>query len=200
MANERQRIARVLHDTLAQDLSYLRLKLDLVKNQDSLVGILEVQKDLDHMQQVIQSAYDQVRGTLDNLLPDFQKQLNVSLPELAESICKPAEISLNVSNTGHPKPLSSTTKEHVLAITREALLNAVKYSQSNQFDLKIHWCEHELSVELNDHGVGFEPQDSMKENHYGMIFMHENAEAVGAELNIITCKQNGTQVKLKLPC
>jgi signal transduction histidine kinase len=196
---ERKRIARVLHDTLAQDISFLSLKLNFLREQDSLIGILEVQRDLERMQTVAQNAYDQVRGTLDSLVPEVSQNISQAIRILAHAICDPSEIQVNFTNTGQPQLLPAETKRKILNIANEALTNVVKHSGASEVNVNICWSEEQVTFEFEDHGKGFTPEESIKDQHYGLLFMRQRAESINAVLKICSSPNDGTRAVLNLP-
>lgn len=198
-AEERKRIGRVLHDTLLQDLSYLQLKLELLRDKDSLVGIYEVQKDLERMQLVAHNAYSQVRGTMDSLVSDIPKNLSQGIFSMAKSILDPVDIQLNFENVGQEKTLAPETKDKILKIVREACVNAQKHSNSPDVNIKLVWGDARLQIEIEDHGKGCSPDHKVQEQHYGMIFMRERADSIQAALNVVSSPGAGMKICLDVP-
>jgi signal transduction histidine kinase len=175
------------------------MKLDLLREQDSLVGIFELQRDLERMQTVAQSAYDQVRGTLDSLVPEVPKNISQAILILTHAICDPADIKVNFAITGETSALPSETKRKILSIAREVLTNVEKHSGSSEVDVNISWCDNQFSIEIEDHGKGFTPKDCIKDQHYGMVFMRERAKSINADLKISSSPDHGTRAVLTLP-
>ncbi|MEJ2758420.1 MAG: histidine kinase [Anaerolineales bacterium] len=196
---ERKRIGRVLHDTLVQDLSYLQLKIDLLRDQESLVGIYEVQKDLERMQLVAHNAYSQVRGTMDSLVSDIPKNLSQGIFSMAKSILEPANIQLDFENIGKEIKLTPETKDKILKIIREGCVNAQKHSGSPLVNIRLIWGESLLRIEIEDHGKGISSDHPIKDQHYGMIFMQERADAIQADLKMVSEPGSGTKIYLDVP-
>lgn len=196
---ERKRIGRVLHDTLLQDLSYLQLKIELLRDKDSLVGIYELQKDLERMQMVAHNAYTQVRGTMDSLVSDIPKNLSQGIFSMAKSILEPAEIQLNFENIGHEYSLPPKTKDKILKIVREGCVNAVKHSGSPDLNIRLDWHDTLLRIEIEDHGKGSSPDQMIQDQHYGLIFMRERANSIQADLKVASDPGSGMKICLDIP-
>ncbi len=181
---QRQEIAQTLHDTLAQNIGYLRLKLDQLTGENAIREIEAVLRELERMRATADEAYQQVRNTLDALNPTGADNLVSTLVIQARAISQRAGFSLRTSRSGKPQALPAATRQHILYIVREALHNIEKHAQASQVILQILWLDSELIIKITDNGVGFDPQTAAADGHYGLWIMQQRAREIGGTLEI----------------
>lgn len=196
---QRQQIAQNLHDTLAQNISFLRLKLDQLTGEHAIQEIGAVLQELERMRTTADEAYQQVRNTLDELNPAQAVDFSTQMVKHAHTISKRASFSLRSSQVGNPYTLSSTTRQQILYIVREALHNIEKHAQAQQVHLQFLWLENELIIKITDDGVGFDPRTITGEGHYGLWIMQHRAQEIGGTLKIAPAEEHGTEVTLWVP-
>lgn len=197
--NERKRISQNLHDTLGQDISYLRLKLDQLSGEDALWEISSIKKELERMRDIADDAYRQVRATLDDLHPAGQTELTAGLLQQARAAGNRSNFKVRMSTEGAPVDLSPQEKRQVLFICREALNNVEKYASAHEVVFTLKWKRDELKLTLTDDGVGFDPRAARSSGRYGLLIMQERAEEIQATLEIHSRPGRGTQIVLRVP-
>jgi PAS domain S-box-containing protein len=199
MEKERARIARDLHDSLGQSLTYLRLKLDEFTSTSLLPEIEPIRPQLVRMRDVANEAYGIVRGMLAAARPSNATDLATALQAQAQSARNRARFKVNLLNEGQPRPLSPIVQHQVLYIFQEALNNVVRHANARQVGLKLAWSEDSLTVILSDDGCGFDPNTSPPEGHFGLTIMQERAEEIKGFLSITSRPNVGTELTLRLP-
>jgi signal transduction histidine kinase len=199
--NERERIARQLHDTLGQNLAYLRLKLDQMSAENALQEIDVVQQDLERMRDIAYQAHEQIRQALVSLKPDGAAGLNDLLLAQAQAVAEQAAFTLYPHISGVCVPLPSTIQRKIHAIFREALFNVEKHARANNVHHSILWenSTASLTVKLEDDGIGFDPQQTPAEGQFCLLIMRQRAEEINARLTITTAPSQGTLVALHYP-
>lgn len=197
--NERKRISQNLHDTLGQDISYLRLKLDQLSGEDALWEISSIKKELERMRDIADDAYRQVRATLDDLHPAGQTELTAGLLQQARAAGNRSNFKVRLSTEGAPVDLSPQVKRQVLFIYREALNNVEKYASAHEVVFTLKWKKDELKLTLADDGVGFDPRAARSSGRYGLLIMQERAEEIQSTLEIHSRQGRGTQIVLRVP-
>ena len=196
---ERSIIARELHDSLAQSLSYMKMQVArIAKLFEKKAPEEDVREGLEDLQQGMNAAYKHLR----ELLTTFRLKLDAPTLYLAlkttvdefDKMRNDIDVVLDYG-LGHC-PLSANEDIHVLQIIREAMTNAVKHSQSDRIELK---CEqkdgHKTTFSVVDNGIGIS-DNPYKEHHYGLSTMQERAKLVDGELNITSNNGDGTTVSL----
>ena len=196
---ERKRIARNLHDTLGQNLSLLRLKMDQMSTQAAFADIAEIRNDLEQMRAQADEAYQQMRDTLAGLQPGSEQDLETALKAQAEVVAARANFTVEIKRVGKPIRLHPHVSRQVLYICREVLNNIEKHAHAQAVSIALHWCEQNLLLQLRDNGIGFNPNALMTEDSYGFTIMMERAENIQAQLTFHSAPQQGTEIVLRLP-
>lgn len=196
---ERRRIARNLHDTLAQNITYLRLKLDQLSEDASLREIAALQQEIHRMHDVADEAYAQVRQTLLTLRERNQLELLPTIRELAQSVSARTGRDVEVGMNGEPLSLTPVVRHNALNVCREALNNVEKHASGSNASVGLTWYPDRLEIQINDDGPGFDPGTINWDHCYGIGFMYERAQAIGGSLSVHSAAGKGTQVTLSIP-
>lgn len=197
--NIRQRIARDLHDTLGQNISYLRLKLGQLSDDQLDPGRIEFQNELANMLKVADEAYEQVRDTLEELrAPDF-RDLEETVRLYATQVGARTGFFVNVYSSGQPGTMSVRKSRQMMYILREALNNVEKHSYAQNVDIQLLWSEDEFIMTVNDDGIGFHLEEINTEERYGMTIMGERSRAINAKLAVNSTLGEGTEIRLRVP-
>ena len=197
---ERQRLARYLHDTLAHNLAYLRLKIEQLSTDSSYPGIEAFQKDLQRLLPVADQSYEQVRSSLRDLQDTTPADITPAIQEYAADLGRRAQFSIDVLQEGTPKPLAPHVSRQVLYILREALRNVEKHADAHKVAVRINWSGDRLIVETSDDGRGFSPVIlESRTDSYGMQIMQECASELNGRLSISSQPGRGTSVQLWVP-
>ncbi|HEY7417998.1 MAG TPA: sensor histidine kinase [Ktedonobacteraceae bacterium] len=201
LINERQRLARELHDTLAQDLVGLTLQLERVDLH------LE-KKRFERARELVQQAMGRARATLaearsaiddlrataldsDNLLLAVQREVN-RFTEATSISC--------VASTSALSAVPEHLCEHVLRAITEGLTNAARHSRAHQVQVCAHLNEAMLVIEVCDDGIGFDSAlVGIQKGHYGLLGLRERARLCGGYLDIESTTGKGTTLRLYLP-
>lgn len=197
---QRRRIAQDLHDTLAQNIGYLRLKLDQLTCQPPPCIDEETGKVLERMHTTAEEAYEQVRDLLDNLNPKTEDDLRQSLWKLAQAICQRSGLKLRFNQIGLPYTIPVNVHHQVQFVAREALYNIEKHAGAEQVALQLVWLEEEIILKITDDGCGFDPPEMNEAGHYGLWIMEYRARELGGGLKVTRAEEgHGTEVTLWVP-
>jgi signal transduction histidine kinase len=196
---ERQRIARYLHDTLGQKVSFLRLSLDQMSNEVTTQEINKIQLDIKRMGIIANEAYEQIRLSLADLQSETQTDLEAALKKRGKAVSDRAQVDFMLTTEGRRRKIPPPIKRRVLFICSEALSNIEKHANARKITIELQWGEHELRIAILDDGHGFEPTKSPPAGHYGIDIMHERAQIIGGKLSITSEPGAGTEVLLWLP-
>jgi signal transduction histidine kinase len=197
--SERLRIARDLHDTLGQNVSYLRLQLELLNTSKLASDGAEFQEVLANMAMVADEAYEQVRDTLDELRTTEHRGLEEDVQSFASQASSRAGFSTAVHSTGQPATLSHRQSRQILYILREILNNVEKHADSRHVAIHLQWCDEEFRLVARDDGKGFNLDKPRIGNAYGLAIMKERSRAINADLIINSIPGSGTEITLILP-
>ena len=198
LLEERSVIARELHDSLAQSLSYLKIQVARLKQQlharDTREQALEVVEEL---KLGINNAYRQLR----ELLTTFRlridgRGLSEALEETIREFSQRAglEVRLHDRLLGHE--LDSSEQIHVLQVVREALTNVEHHAHARRADVRLAIERDRIRVEVEDDGVGIKDAEPPT-HHYGLAIMRDRAATLGGTLLVGRRAGGGTRVELE---
>ena len=195
---EQHRIARDLHDSLAQNLGYLRLKLEQLAHDSVLQESVAIRQELQLMLNIADAAYEQVQGELVHLYHASSGDLQTALLSQARLIASRAGFQVEFTTDGVPSRVSPDVQDHLYYLLREALTNIGKHAAAKLVRIKLEWTIDTLSVTLTDDGCGFEP-GMVPDGHLGLAIMRECARQVNAHCMLTSYPGVGTQLTLRLP-
>ncbi|OOF89428.1 two-component system sensor histidine kinase NarQ [Rodentibacter ratti] len=203
LMEERSIIARELHDSLAQVLSFLQIQLALLKHnlkKNSESAQQESFAIIASFEQALSSGYVQLRELLATFRLTVQEaNLQLALEQVVASLRAQTNMQLSVNSQLPSQSLNPQQLVHLLQVVREATLNAIKHSKGTTVDIIAHTnAEGEYEILIQDNGVGIPSLDE-PEGHYGLNIMAERCSQLNAELTIRRREQGGTQVKITLP-
>lgn len=199
LMEERATIARELHDSLAQALSFLRIQLTLLK-RTLAGGPPQTQEIINDFDRALADAYRQLRELLTTFRLNIQEaDLNAALHQLLAplKVLTGARIQLHCRLSS--QALDAQQQVHALQIVREAVLNAIKHADAQEIVIR---CEVTASgdnaISIVDDGCGIASL-SEPEGHYGLTIMSERAARLGGTLLIQRGEPKGTEVRLTFP-
>jgi len=197
VAVDRQ-IARDLHDTLAQDLAFLRLKLDHLSGNGHNRDIRLMHQDLQALRRSADHAYAQVRGKLHGLYPNSGGDLVAALGLVVQSTERQSKLDIHFRTEGQPRSLPDQVSHNIVAIVQEALVNAGKHSMANKVEVRLIWAKDGLFVKVDDNGIGFNPAQAPENGHMGLKLMAERARAIQGQMEVESLPGTGTEVTLRI--
>lgn len=190
---ERTRIARELHDTLAQGLTAIGLQIETALAglpPDSAAGP-PLQKAL----ALSGSAMDEARGSIRQLRSDTTLPLPAALAELGHAFASETGIRVHVQAKGSIA-LPEATEREVLRVATEALANARKHAHATEIAIALETTRRRLRLEIADNGRGF--PTARRTRGYGITGMRERAQSIGGRLHVRSGAA-GTRITLRLP-
>jgi NarL family two-component system sensor histidine kinase YdfH len=201
LAAERQRMARELHDTLAQGLAGLILQLEAA-NSHLASGRAERAKE------ILVQAMTRARNTLADArraISDLRQgaavpeDLSEAVREEADHFATATGIACTLDLATLP-PLPDDIREHALRVVSEGLTNVARHAQASQVWIRLASGDGCLEVEVRDDGVGFDPADAAAQSgHYGLLGMRERARLAGGTLVVESVAGKGTTLHLSVP-
>lgn len=195
LVHERTVIARELHDSLAQALSYLKIQVTRLNHglaKDDRTTLEDVSAEL---QEGLNSAYRQLRELLTTFRLKMDSSgllssLQTSIKQFSEQSVLDISLDYRLSNL----PLTPNEEIHLLQIIREALQNAVRHSGGQSVTVKVYQSDQkQVQVSIEDDGVGI-AQSPEKLNHYGLAIMRERSKNLGGDVTIRRREEGGTGV------
>jgi two-component system nitrate/nitrite sensor histidine kinase NarX len=201
LLEERSAIARELHDSLAQSLSYTKIQLTrLSALLDGGGNPQAAQAVLDELREGVSSAYRQLR----ELLTTFRMKVggasfDAALREVIGEFERRTGVATDVSGELAGVELSANAQIHVLQIVREALTNVEKHARARSVAIEL-WREADGSfrVSIEDDGVGIDTETSPAQ-HFGLDIMRDRASVLGGSIDVGRRDGVGTRVALRVP-
>ncbi len=195
LMNERTVIARELHDSLAQSLSYLQIQVTRLQKQLGDGATHKEQGILDELREGLQSAYQSLRELLTTFrLKAVEEGLQASLTETVKELKARTQIDISLNYKLLNMPLNPQEEIHLLQIVREASQNALKHAKCDSLKISLTQMENnDLELIVEDDGIGL-PDNPEKINHYGMVIMQERSRQIGGNLKFETVEPHGTRV------
>ena len=193
---ERRDYAAGLHDTIAQELGYLRLRTSrLEKACRQLAPELETLASDIHLQ--TQRTYRQTRELITTARLTLEDDsLHLGLVRTVEEFEQLSGLVFELDNRAQPEGLSRQTAIQVLLIVREALSNSVRHSHASHVRIQLFpQVKGELLVRVDDNGQGIISEDAGS-GSFGLGIMHERAQKIGGHLHVGSLSSGGTRVEL----
>lgn len=192
---ERQRLARNLHDAVNQSLFSAGLIAEVLprlweQNQE------EARKSLQDLRKLTRAATAEMRALLAELVPSTltDAELGDLLILLGNAFTGRTNIPVKVAVSG-AGVLPAEVQVAVYRVSQEALINVAKHAEAHQVEIILNHKEKEIELTIRDDGIGFERAE-VASGHYGLSMMHERAEAVGVRLTITSRIGEGTQLAM----
>lgn len=205
IVEERGRIAREMHDGLAQVLGYLNLEVQTLGSLLSQGKTEKLQSELLQMRQAIQTAHADVRENILSLRTTLAQEqgLEAAVREYLSEFDIQTGIETTFSYQVEDElDLSSVAEVQLVCILQEALTNVRKHAHANRVDVVIQRSRQRevdtIQMQIVDNGVGFSMAGSKR--NFGLQTMHERAEGVQGELVIRSDPGRGTTIECSLPC
>jgi two-component system nitrate/nitrite sensor histidine kinase NarX len=199
LLEERNAIARELHDSLAQSLSYLKIQVSRLQTlADGTDFAPESRAIIAELREVLNSAYRQLR----ELIATFRLQmehlrLEDNLREAIREFGRRGNLTIQLDLAGWHSALDAHEQLQVMHIVREALNNAVKHARASQIMVRLREMPHgEVMIEVADNGIGL-PEPFERDNHFGLHIMRERADHLGGMLSLHSRPGDGLQVRLR---
>lgn len=200
LLNERNAIARDLHDSLAQSLSFMKLQTS------RLQALIQQGKDCHAVEAVaeelrtgINDAYAQLRELLTTFRMDVGRAgLADLLQETVQEFSRRSGLDIRLQLTPLSLALSGRECAQVVQVAREALTNAVRHAEATRVDVRLREQEDTVELVVDDDGQGIQvSSDDLP--HHGLAIMQERARSIGGALHIESRQPRGTRVRLSFP-
>lgn len=198
---ERHRISRDLHDLLGQQLTALRLNLEMFKERSGDPAALKQQ--IERAQTIAQQLDSEVDFMIWELRPSVLGELGLvaALENFIQEWSRHFGIAAEFHTTGLAgSRLPVDVKTNLYRITQEALTNVFKHTKAKQVAVILERREHEVALIIEDDGQGFEPQEELSQRRgLGLVSMRERAEAIGGKWEIESATGQGTTIFVRVP-
>ena len=196
---ERNRVARDIHDTLAQGFTGVIAQLEAARGAIAQKKAVRVSDHIERAGELAREGLREARRSVQALRPLVleEKPLATALRDLIERMTTGMAMKAEVTLQGQPRELPPEWETNLLRIGQEVLTNAIRHAEASKFDALLDFGADEVRFKFYDNGRGF---DSGKENGgYGIHGMMERVQGMGGEFLIQTGEGKGTAISIVLP-
>ncbi|WP_332854230.1 sensor histidine kinase [Duganella sp. S19_KUP01_CR8] len=200
--NERERIARELHDTLLQSVQGLVLHVHaaVLKLPVKDTARLQIETALQQADEVLDEGRERIRELRgqDGGKLCFADAVLAAAARLPHGDAGPLRLTIS----GAARQLDATIYTEALAIVTEAVVNAYTHARATRIEAEVRYSRWEFRCILRDNGIGIPAavlSDGGRQNHWGMCGMYERAARIKAQLLVRSCEGGGTEWQLDVP-
>ncbi len=195
---ERQRLARELHDSVSQALYGIALGARTARtlmDRDPSTAV----EPIDYVLSLAEAGLAEMRALIFELRPESLEIEGVVAALEKQVAATAARYGMEVAaQLGAEPPLTLTQREVFYRIAQEALHNVVKHAHATKAEVRLASDNGSIVLEVRDNGAGFDPTESFP-GHMGLVSMQERASSIGARFEVTSAPGAGTTVRLSLP-
>jgi NarL family two-component system sensor histidine kinase LiaS len=195
---ERNRLARELHDSVSQQLFAASMMMSAInETKDSTENEIEA-KQLKLVEEMIHQSQLEMRALLLHLRPVALKgkSLQEGMEELLMELMQ--KVTMDIKWKLEDFPVEKGVEDHLFRILQESVSNTLRHSKASQFEVLLIKRDGFIILRVTDDGVGFDV-DEQKAGSYGLQNMYERAVEIGGNLKIVSLKSKGTRLEVKIP-
>ncbi|WP_079710522.1 sensor histidine kinase [Paraliobacillus ryukyuensis] len=197
IAQERNRLARELHDSVSQELFAASMLVSAI-NEMTISDQNQTKKPLKQVETMIQQAQLEMRALLLHLRPialndnSLKQGMEQLLQELKQKV--PIDMDWKVDDV----TLGSGVEDHLFRILQESVSNTLRHAKATSIDILLVKREHAVILRVMDDGVGFDVTENQSSS-YGLHNMSERAAEIGAKLKVVSVPNKGTRLEVRVP-
>jgi signal transduction histidine kinase len=196
---ERNRLAREVHDTLAQGLTGVIVQLEAAEEAMTQSQPMKASGHLERASQLARESLQEARRSVRALRPHAleENSLRIALQELLVKVTADTPMTAKLTVDGEPRLLPQEWENNLLRIGQEVLTNSLRHSQATEFCGRLSFGGREVSLHLRDNGIGFDPEG--QHEGFGLQGIRERVETMAGKLAIQSEKGRGVSISIVLP-
>ncbi|GII81549.1 histidine kinase [Sphaerisporangium rufum] len=198
---ERQRMAREIHDTIAQGLTAMLTQLEVAENV--IDDAAAVRSRLEIIRTLARDGLDEARRSVQALRPAALEEARLAavLEDVADTWSRATGVPAPVSVTGEARPLHAEVEMTLLRVAQEALANVAEHASAGRVAVTLSYMEDVVVLDVRDDGAGFDPQvaDPSPAGGFGLISMRQRVARLAGDFAIETAPGQGTGVSATVP-
>ena len=204
--DERQRMAREIHDTLAQGLTGIITQLQAADRHGQSEA--ERQRHLELATQLARDSLTEARRSVQAMQPEplESARLPEALADVAGKWTRIHGVPATVTTTGQPRRIRPDAEITLLRTAQEALVNVARHARAGKVGLTLSYMEDQVNLDIRDDGVGFDPQPAGATvparaggSGYGLLAMRQRVEGVAGTLEVESAPGGGTAISASVP-
>lgn len=198
---ERNRVAREMHDTVIQGCASVSALLEAVSAGSGESGLKNELLDCARTQ--VRATVDEARRAVWNLRlggtapPDIAPLLD----KMAQQASHASRVPVRFETSGKPVLLDPAVEHDILMVAREAVYNAVQHARPTEVKIQVHFDQNRIRLRVIDDGCGFNPLEKFDEGgvHFGLVGMRERTARLGGHFDIRSAPGTGTELLVEVP-
>ncbi|MBK1876140.1 sensor histidine kinase [Pelagicoccus mobilis] len=199
--NERNRVAREIHDTLAQNIGAISVQLEMVRTDSRNLGET-TQRHIQTAHKLARTALSDARETIWNMRSQVLEQHDLAgaLDRIGNQLTEDTDISVSTQIAGERRRLAPVVENNLLRIGQEAITNACKHAQPKHIKVEIHYQKRRVELSVEDDGIGFDKDtvDNETQRSFGLVGIQERIELLDGEVTIQTALGQGTRISVSV--
>lgn len=198
---ERNRLAREIHDTLAQGLAATSVQLRLARKEIN-GACSPLQQHLDSAQELVSQSLHEARNTIWNMRSQVLENgdLVSALKGILQQMTGGAEVQTDFEVSGNVRRLAPVIENNLLRAGQEAITNAAKHAHARRIKVKVEFGETQFQLTVNDDGNGFDPaKPGASAGGFGLVGMRERMAELQGQLAIHSARGQGAEIRLTIP-
>jgi two-component system NarL family sensor kinase len=198
---ERNRLAREIHDTLAQGLTGIALHLETAEALlEGGAGVEKIQPLVQHALKMTRASLDEARRSVLDLraAPLENRSLPEALQALTESFHTKTNTKVVFSAIGQHHPLPIQVESGLYRVAQEALTNIQKHAHARKITVQLVTTPDHIRLTISDDGRGFDPE-KLAEGRYGLVGLNERVKLLGGQFKLQSSPGQGTRVEVIIP-
>jgi signal transduction histidine kinase len=204
--DERQRMAREIHDTLAQGLTGIITQLQAAERHGQSQD--ERRRHIDLATHLARDSLTEARRSVRAMQPEplESARLPEALADVAGKFTRIHGVPASVTTTGQPRRIRPEAEITLLRAAQEALVNVARHARAGKVGLTLSYMEDQVNLDIRDDGVGFDPQPAGATvparaggSGYGLLAMRQRVEGVAGTLEVESAPGGGTAISASVP-
>ncbi|AOS65024.1 sensor histidine kinase [Actinoalloteichus hymeniacidonis] len=203
MLDERQRMAREIHDTLAQSLAGILTQLQAA--EQTMGEPPTVRRHLTNATNLAREGLREARRTVHAVGPELlaEARLVDAIGDVARRWSQNHHIDAILTTTGDPRPMHADVEVTLLRAAQEALVNVAKHAKAERVGLTLSYMEDLVTLDVRDDGIGFDPDDQRAaistNGGFGLAGMRQRVQRLAGRLDIESEPGGGTAISASVP-
>jgi PAS domain S-box-containing protein len=196
---ERNRMARDIHDTLAQGFTGVIVQLEAAEDAQAQNLAKDAAAHIERASDLARDSLQEARRSVHALRPLVLagKNLCAAIEELIRKMVTGTNLHAEFTIQGEPQLMPQEWEENLLRVAQEVLTNTLRHARASHFKVHFAFDPQAIRLELHDDGCGFDP--AKRYDGFGLLGIKERIESMGGELTVQSAPENGTAILVFLP-
>ncbi|MBI5691426.1 MAG: sensor histidine kinase, partial [Verrucomicrobia bacterium] len=198
MLAERNRLARELHDTIAQELNAVSIQMELARNSARTGTLADVMPHLVTAHGIVRGCLAETRESIWDMRSHILEKTDLlgALRSVADQMSAGRDCAIRTQVRGRARRLAPMIENNLLRIGQEAVANALKHARARTIEVELAFEPARVVLVVRDDGQGFDPAAPRPEGHFGLRGMQERVEQLNGELRLRRGENGGTSVEV----